>query len=300
MIAINHITSNHFLLIAISVLLGLCIGSFLNVVIYRLPIMMRRDLRDQYHEFLSIDNAPLNNALYSDFTIFNLNSPASHCPHCSSRIKPWENIPLVSYFVLGRKCSSCENKISARYPLIEVITGVLTGLIVYSFGPNWMTLSLLILVWSLVALTLIDFDHQILPDEITIPILWLGIFINSFELSSLISLRDSVIGAMAGYISLWTFNYFYKIVRGKDGMGYGDFKLFSALGAWLGWKALLPLIVLASTSGAILGILMIIFLQKNKLTPIPFGPFLSGAGVIFILWEPQINTFFYTRFLTGL
>jgi len=300
MIAINHITSNHFLLIAISVLLGLCIGSFLNVVIYRLPIMMKRDLRDQYHEFLSIDNAPLNNALYSDFTIFNLNSPASHCPHCNSRIKPWENIPLVSYFVLGKKCSSCENKISARYPLIEVTSGVLTGLIVYSFGPNWMTLSLLILVWSLVALTLIDFDHQILPDEITIPILWLGIFINTFELSSLISLRDSVIGAMAGYISLWTFNCFYKIVRGKDGMGYGDFKLFSALGAWLGWKALLPLIVLASTSGAILGILMIIFLQKNKLTLIPFGPFLSGAGVVLILWEPQINTFFYTRFLTGL
>ncbi|MDG2422086.1 MAG: A24 family peptidase [Gammaproteobacteria bacterium] len=300
MIAINHITSNHFLLIAISVLLGLCIGSFLNVVIYRLPIMLKRDLRDQYHEFLSIDNAPLNNDLYSDFTIFNLNFPASHCPNCSSRIKPWENIPLVSYFVLGRKCSSCENKISVRYPLIELINGVLTGLIVYSFGPNWMTLSLLILIWSLVALTLIDFDHQILPDEITIPILWLGIFTNTFELSSLISLRDSVIGAMAGYISLWTFNYFYKIVRGKDGMGYGDFKLFSALGAWLGWKALLPLIVLASTSGAILGILMIIFLQKNKLTPIPFGPFLSGAGVILILWEPQINTFFYTRFLTGL
>ena len=184
--------------------------------------------------------------------------------------------------------------------MVEMINGVLTGLIVYSFGPNWMTLSLLILVWSLFALTLIDFDHQILPDEITIPILWLGIFINTFELGSLISLSDSVIGAMAGYISLWTFNYFYKLVRGKDGMGYGDFKLFSALGAWLGWKALLPLIVLASTSGAILGILMIIFLQKNKLTPIPFGPFLSVAGVILILWEPQINTFFYTRFLTGL
>ena len=294
MIVLNHIISNEPLLIATSVVLGLCIGSFLNVVIYRLPIMLQRDFEKQCCEFLNIDNVSIDDDFSSNYNVFNLIKPSSHCPHCNHRLKPWENVPVISYFILNKECSRCKNKIPARYPCVELGNGLATGLVTYYFGPTWLTLALLALTWTLITLTLIDFDHQLLPDEITIPILWLGMFINTLDLGSGISINDSVIGAIMGYASLWFLNYIYKLIRKKNGMGYGDFKLFAALGAWFGWQSLLPLIFVASTTGAVLGILMILFLQKDKFTPIPFGPFLSGAGFIFLFWGPQINAFYIT------
>ena len=288
----NDIISNTVMLLTTSFVVGLCIGSFLNVVAYRLPIIYQHNYTKQCREFLSINEPPIKEGAWTDDRVFNLKTPSSHCPSCDHKIAPWENIPVMSYFLLKGKCSSCKANIPAHYPCVEFINGIITVLVVYIFGLSWLTLPFLILAWSLFTLALIDSRYQFLPDEITLPVLWLGIFISSLNLNSEVNLHESVTGAIAGYTSLWFFNFLYKLVRKKEGIGHGDFKLFSALGAWLGWQSLLPIIVLSSTVGSIYGVLAVILLRKDKFTPIPFGPFLTGAGFIFLIWGEQLNKFF--------
>lgn len=287
------LSSSPALLITICTVLGLLVGSFLNVVAYRLPIMLQREWKEQCCEYLEIENTiPDSNESSARFKIFNLQKPSSHCPQCNHGVKPWENIPLLSYLFLGGKCSNCKTKISPRYPSVEFVSGVLSGLVAYSFGATWLTLALLILCWSLIALTLIDFDHQLLPDNITIPLLWLGLLVNTLDLGFGVSLRDAVIGAIAGYLVLWSFYWLFKLATGKEGMGYGDFKLLAALGAWMGWQSLLPIIILSSLVGALFGLGMIIIMGRDRSIPMPFGPFLTGAGFIMVIWGPQISSFY--------
>ena len=285
-------TSQAFLIIA-SLVLGLLVGSFLNVIIYRMPLILQRDWKRQCSEFLEIDNSLSKDKSHSlKHEVFNLQQPASHCPHCYHKIKPWENVPLISYIALGGKCSNCEAKISLRYPSVEFINGVLSALVAFTFGATWLTLALLIFTWSLLVLTLIDFDHQLLPDDITIPLLWLGLLVNALDLGFGVSLDDAVIGAIAGYLVLWAFYWVFKLTTNKEGMGYGDFKLLAALGAWMGWQSLLPIIILSSVVGAVSGSIMIIALGRDKSVPMPFGPYLSGAGFIMLIWGPEISTLY--------
>ncbi len=285
-------------LVTVCVVLGLLVGSFLNVVVYRLPIMLQRDWKSQCCEFLEIDNpTPDENESSAKFETFNLAKPESHCPHCGHKIRPWENIPVVSYLLLGGRCSACKTKISLRYPSVEFVNGLLSGLVAYSFGATWLTLALLLLTWCLVVLTLIDFDHQLLPDDITIPLLWMGLLVNTIDLGFGVSLYDAVIGAVAGYLSLWGFYWLFKLLTGKEGMGYGDFKLLAALGAWMGWQSLLPIIILSSLVGAVYGILMIVVAGRDRAAPMPFGPYLAGAGFIMLIWGSQLNELYINTML---
>lgn len=294
MAIIDLLNSSLTLVIIVCVVLGLLVGSFLNVVIYRLPVMMQREWRAQCCEYLEIDNpTPDTNESSAKFAVFNLQKPDSHCPHCNHKIKPWENIPVFSYIFLAGKCANCKSNISLRYPTVEFVTGALSGLVAASFGFTWLTLALLFLTWALIVLTLIDFDHQLLPDNITLPLLWLGLLVNTLDLGFGVSLRDAVIGALSGYLVLWIFYWVFKLATGKEGMGYGDFKLLAALGAWMGWQSLLPIIILSSLVGAIFGLAMILMLGRDKSVPMPFGPFLAGAGYIMLIWGPQINALYY-------
>jgi len=280
-------------LLTVCIILGLLVGSFLNVVVYRLPIMLQRDWRAQCCDYLEIENpTPDNNESSAKFEVFNLQKPDSHCPLCNHKIRAWENVPVLSYLFLGGKCSSCKTKISIRYPAVELVSGVLSGLVAIYFGATWLTLALLFFTWSLIALTLIDFDHQLLPDNITLPLIWLGLLVNTLDLGFGVTLRDAVIGAIAGYLVLWAFYWAFKLATDKEGMGYGDFKLLSALGAWMGWQSLLPTIILSSLVGAVIGIGMIVLRGRDKSAPMPFGPFLAGAGFIMIIWGPQLSAFY--------
>jgi leader peptidase (prepilin peptidase)/N-methyltransferase len=286
-------------LIAASAVLGLLVASFLNVVVYRFPIMLQRDWKQQCCEYLEIEDpkpAEENNPLF--WEIFTLAKPDSHCPNCGHKIKPWENIPVISYFALSGKCSGCKTRISLRYPSVEFTNGVLSGLVAATFGPTWLTLALLLFTWGLVVLTLIDFDHQLLPDDITYPMLWLGLAVNTFDLGMGVSIYDAVLGAIAGYLSLWVFYWAFKILTGKEGMGYGDFKLLAALGAWMGWQSLLPIIILSSLVGAIFGIVSIMIMGRDRSAPMPFGPFLAGAGFIMLIWGPQISAMYFSSFVS--
>jgi leader peptidase (prepilin peptidase)/N-methyltransferase len=255
--------------------LGLLVGSFLNVVIYRLPLMMETRWRRDCCELLELapekQDAPLN-----------LATPNSHCPHCKAAIKPWQNIPVLSYLILGGKCSHCAAPISLRYPLIELLTGLMTLALAGFFDLSPALLGAVILTWSLIALTMIDIDHQLLPDDITLPLLWLGLLFNLN--ATYVSLADAVIGAMAGYLILWSIYQAFKLLTGKEGMGYGDFKLLAALGAWLGWQMLPEIILLSSLVGAICGIALMILKRRGREIPIPFGPYLAIAGWIALLW----------------
>ncbi|MDB3909614.1 A24 family peptidase [Gammaproteobacteria bacterium] len=280
-------------LLTVCIILGLLMGSFLNVIVYRLPIMLQRDWRAQCCDYLEIENpTPDNNESSAKFEVFNLQKPDSHCPLCNHKIRAWENVPVLSYLFLGGKCSSCKTKISIRYPAVELVSGVLSGLVAIYFGATWLTLALLFFTWSLIALTLIDFDHQLLPDNITLPLIWLGLLVNTLDLGFGVTLRDAVIGAIAGYLVLWAFYWAFKLATDKEGMGYGDFKLLSALGAWMGWQSLLPTIILSSLVGAVIGIGMIVLRGRDKSAPMPFGPFLAGAGFIMIIWGPQLSAFY--------
>ena len=280
-------------LLTVCIILGLLVGSFLNVIVYRLPIMLQRDWRAQCCDYLEIENpTPDNNESSAKFEVFNLQKPDSHCPLCNHKIRAWENVPVLSYLFLGGKCSSCKTKISIRYPAVELVSGVLSGLVAIYFGATWLTLALLFFTWSLIALTLIDFDHQLIPDNITLPLIWLGLLVNTLDLGFGVTLRDAVIGAIAGYLVLWAFYWAFKLATGKEGMGYGDFKLLSALGAWMGWQSLLPTIILSSLVGAVIGIGMIALRGRDKSAPMPFGPFLAGAGFIMIIWGPQLSAFY--------
>ena len=293
MAIIDLLSASPPILVSICVVLGLLIGSFLNVIVYRLPIVMERDWKQQCYDYLEIENAEPRAHLTSEkFEVFNLWKPDSHCLECNHEIRVWENIPVLSFVLLGGKCSKCKMSISVRYPSVEVVTGILSGLVAYTFGATWLTLAVLILTWSLVVLTLIDFEHQLLPDVITLPLLWLGLLVNTLDFGFGVSLEEAVIGAIAGYSILWAFYWVFKLATGKEGMGYGDFKLLSALGAWMGWKSLLLIIGLSSIVCAILGLIMILAKRSDKSMPIPFGPFLAGAGFIMLIWGPQISSFY--------
>lgn len=259
-------------------LLGLTVGSFLNVVIYRLPLMLEKQWQTDCKILLEGEQE-LNSSTQE--ASFNLLTPNSHCPGCDRPIKPWENIPLLSYLILAGKCAGCGSKISIRYPAIEVISAVLTVLAGVYFGVSLATGLVLLLTWSLICLTMIDFDHQLLPDDITLPLIWLGLLANSFGVFT--SLQSAVYGAIAGYLALWIVYWAFKLLTGKEGMGYGDFKLLSALGAWLGWQALPTIILLSSLVGTVIGIFVLVVKNKGKSVPIPFGPYLAIAGWIALI-----------------
>ena len=281
-------------LLVFALVLGLIIGSFLNVVIYRLPVMMQRDWTEQCYEFLEIkdDKAKKNDT--DRFANFNLSQPGSHCPNCKHEITAIENIPVLSYLIQAGKCKNCKAPISKRYPIIESACGIFTLLIAYQFGFTWLALASLVLTWSLLVLTMIDYDHQLLPDDITIPILWLGLIINYFGLIT--TLEEAFLGAIAGYMILWLVYWMFKLLTGKEGMGHGDFKLLAALGAWMGWQALPQIILLSSLIGALIGIGLIIIKGRDKNIPIPFGPYLAGAGFFSLLWGDELNQLYSTIF----
>ncbi|WP_374489930.1 A24 family peptidase [Zoogloea sp.] len=272
--------------IPLCVLLGLFVGSFLNVVIHRLPLMLEADWRTQAAELLN--PAPASAlAEGSPPEPFNLAVPRSRCPHCGHLITALENIPVVSYLVLGGKCSHCKASISLRYPFVEAVTALLSGVAAVHFGYGAAALGALLFCWALVALTFIDLDTQLLPDDITLPLLWLGL---AFNLNGVFTdLGSAVVGAMAGYLSLWSVYWAFKLATGKEGMGYGDFKLLAAIGAWLGWQVLPLVILLSSVVGAVIGIGMMIFRQHGRETPIPFGPYLAIAGLLAFFWGAEIN-----------
>jgi leader peptidase (prepilin peptidase)/N-methyltransferase len=332
--------------------LGLMVGSFLNVVIYRLPLMLERQWREQCAEDApSADalkvgaDAPESDApnsaegstssVRSTFSAgatscaaeqptsapemasaeaatavagtapaavasvrpepFNLVVPRSACPACRAPIRAVHNIPLLSWVLLRGKCASCGAPISARYPLVEALTGVLSALVAWKFGFGWPAFAALLLTWFLIALTFIDIDHQLLPDSLTLPLLWLGLLLSLWSAQAAgsavpVDTRSSLIGAMAGYVSLWSVYHLFRLLTGKDGMGYGDFKLFAALGAWLGWPMLLPIILIASATGAIVGLGLIALRRQNRSTPIPFGPFLAGSGWLMLMFGQPLIT----------
>lgn len=267
------------LLATLAALLGLCVGSFLNVVIHRLPRMMEREWQAQCAE---LHGQPASTA-----EIYNLARPRSQCPHCGHRIGALENIPLLSYLLLRGRCRGCAQPISARYPLIELVTGLLSAAVVWHFGPTLQAAGALLLLWALIGLTFIDLDTQLLPDSITLPLLWLGLAFNLH--GTFTDLPTAVIGAMAGYLALWSVFWLFKLVTGKEGMGYGDFKLLAALGAWLGWQMLPAIILLSSVVGAVVGIVLIVFARHGRHIPIPFGPYLAAAGLIALFWGKTLT-----------
>lgn len=277
---INTLAGNLPAFVLLASLIGLLIGSFLNVVIYRLPVMMQRDWRQQAREILELPEEPKQGT-------FNLILPHSCCPHCGHQIRPWENIPVVSYLFLRGKCSGCKSPISARYPLVELACGLLSGYVAYHFGFGWQAAGVLVLTWGLLAMSMIDCDHQLLPDSLVLPLLWLGLIANHDGLFA--SLEDALWGAAAGYLSLWAVYWVFKLLTGKEGMGYGDFKLLAMLGAWGGWQILPLTILLSSLVGAVLGMIMLRLRNQETSTPIPFGPYLAIAGWIALLWGDQIT-----------
>jgi leader peptidase (prepilin peptidase) / N-methyltransferase len=269
-------------------LLGLLVGSFINVVIYRLPIILEREWRRQAIEVLSAGSES-SVALTTASPPFTLSKPRSACPKCKAPIKAWQNIPVVSWLMLRGRCASCKTKISSRYPLVELATGLLSAWIAWHFGFGVSAACALLVTWCLIALTGIDIDHQLLPDNITLPLMWTGLLAAALwgpiPGSALpVSVFDAVIGAAAGYGSLWLVFHVFKLVTGKEGMGYGDFKLFAALGAWLGWKLLPLIIVLSAATGAVLGILMIALQGRDRRAPMPFGPYLAAAGWLAMMY----------------
>ena len=277
--AINLLSNNPAFFIGCSFSLGLLIGSLLNVVIARLPAILERGWKSECQQLLELDNPP---------TIkFNLVTPRSQCPSCKHIISSLENIPVFSYLIQKGKCRHCGISISAQYPLIEIFTAILTGFIAFKFGFSWQALLAMILGWSLVTLAMIDFKTTLLPDNITLPILWLGIIANYFNLFC--SLEDSVLGAIFGYLSLWLVFQTFKLITGKEGMGYGDFKLLALLGAWLGWQYLIAIILISSVVGSIIGITLIVTKALGRDVPTPFGPYLALGGIICLLWGPEVK-----------
>ena len=260
-------------------ILGLLVGSFLNVVIHRLPKMMDNDWRSQCAE--------LHGQETPDTEALSLSAPRSRCPACGHAITALENIPVISWLALRGKCSACHAPISPRYPIVEALTSLLSALAAIHFGFGWAAAGALLLIWSLTALTFIDYDTQLLPDSITLPLLWLGLLFNLFGVYT--DLQSAVIGAMAGYLSLWSVYWGFKLVTGKEGMGYGDFKLLAALGAWLGWEILPLTILLSSLVGAVFGITLIVLTRRGRNVPIPFGPYLATAGLIAFFWGKALT-----------
>lgn len=264
---------------ACAALLGLCIGSFLNVVIHRLPKMMERQWRAECAELSGQEAVPGPR--------YNLVVPRSACPSCGHLISAIENVPVLSWLALGGKCKGCKTAISPRYPIVELLTGALSGYIAWHFGFGIAAAGALMFTWAMIALTFIDLDTFFLPDSITLPLLWLGLLFNID--STYVALSSAVIGAVAGYLSLWSVYWVFKWATGKEGMGYGDFKLLAAIGAWLGWTMLPLTILLSSLVGAAIGIVLIVFAGRGRSVPIPFGPYLAIAGMIALLYGPALN-----------
>ncbi|MDX2463368.1 MAG: A24 family peptidase [Porticoccus sp.] len=275
------------LVITVSSILGLLIGSFLNVVIYRIPLQLSASWRKDSLDFLGMEPD-------AKTTKVNIVVPASHCPKCGTEVKPWQNIPVISYLFLKGKCASCSTPISLQYPLVEIVCALLTTYVVLHFGVNTTGFLVLLFSWSLLALTGIDFNEQLLPDNITLPLLWLGLLVNTQN--TFASLNDAVIGAAAGYLVLWWIFWVFKLLTGKEGMGHGDFKLLAALGAWMGWQQLLLIVLLSSMVGAVVGIVMMIFMGRDKQIPIPFGPYLAAAGWIALIWGESITSHYLSLY----
>jgi leader peptidase (prepilin peptidase) / N-methyltransferase len=274
------------LFIGTCLMLGLLVGSFLNVVIYRLPVILERQWRQQCAELHHTEPPAANEP-------FNLVVPRSACPSCKTPITALQNIPILSYLVLRGRCASCGVRISPRYPLIEALTGILSAAVAWKYGYGWPTVAAIVLTWFLIALTFIDIDHQLLPDSLTLPLVWIGLFLSLWGPQSEggpvpVDMRSSIIGAIAGYLSLWSVYHLFRLITGKEGMGYGDFKLFAALGAWLGWQMLLPIILFAAAVGAVVGITMIAIQGRDRAAPIAFGPFLAAAGWLALMFGHEV------------
>ncbi|WP_434579735.1 prepilin peptidase [Pseudomonas sp. Z5-35] len=267
-----------------ALLLGLVIGSFLNVLVWRLPKMLDREWRLQAHDLLGLPaEAPGQT--------YNLMLPHSQCPHCGHRIRAWENIPLLSYLMLRGRCSSCATPIGKRYPLTELACGVLSAFVAWHFGFGWQAAMVMVLGWGLLSMSLIDAEHKLLPDSLVLPLLWLGLIANSFGL--FVSLNQALWGAVAGYLVLWSVFWVFKLITGKEGMGYGDFKLLAMLGAWGGWQILPLTLLLSSLVGAVIGVIVLRLRNAPTSPQIPFGPYLAIAGWIALLWGGQITDFYW-------
>ena len=276
-----------WLILLVTALFGLVVGSFLNVVIYRVPIMMEREWRAERESTSATESMTLPPA---DRT-FNLWWPPSACPHCDQPIKPIENIPVLSYLWLRGQCKRCGGRISARYPLVEAGVALLSALVAWHFGPTWSCLAALLFTWMLVALAAIDVDHYLLPDSMTLSLMWAGLLLSLVRVDGsplFVDVQSSLLGAAAGYLSLWSIYHLFKLATGKEGMGHGDFKLLAALGAWLGWQMLPLIILLSAVVGAVAGMFMIAFRRHERSVPIPFGPYLAAAGWIAMLWGREI------------
>ena len=270
------------LLIVVVAVFSLAIGSFLNVLIHRLPKMMEADWRAQCAELAGTEVASVSR--------YNLVVPGSHCPQCQTPLRAIDNIPIASWLALRGKCAHCATRISARYPIVEALTAVLSALVAWKFGLTWQTSLALVFTWTLIALTFIDADTTLLPDDLTLPLLWLGLLANLYGV--FVPINEAIIGAVAGYLTLWSIYWLFKLTTGKEGMGYGDFKLLAALGAWMGWKALLPIVLLSSLVGAVVGIALIVLARRGREIPIPFGPYLAAAGLIVMLVGDRLTRWF--------
>ena len=275
--------------IAVVFAFGLVIGSFLNVVIYRLPIMMEREWREQCEELAA--SPPTQEMPRGRFDLV---VPRSRCPSCGTPIKAWQNIPVVSYLILGGRCAKCRESISARYPIIELATAVLAAVCAWRFGAGPEAVMAIILTLALVPVTMIDAETQLIPDAIVLPLMWLGLAMSLAHPVAgadtlFIAPKDAIVGAMAGYLSLWSVYQLFKLLTGKEGMGYGDFKLLAALGAWLGWQALPMIILMSAIVGAIVGLTLMALKRHERSVPMPFGPYLAAAGWITMLWGDVIR-----------
>ena len=260
--------------------IGLLVGSFLNVVIYRYPVLLKYQWSKQSFEWL-------NETEYAEPEPDGIVQPASRCGNCGAAVRAWQNIPIVSWLLLRGKCASCQQPISLRYPLVETLTGVLSAIVMWKLGWTFTCLVTLFLTWALIALSLIDYDHQLLPDEMVLPLVWLGLLLSLVPVFT--SPVDAIIGAAAGYLSLWSVFHLFRLATGKEGMGYGDFKLLAVFGAWLGWQMLPQIILLSTVTGSVIGIGLIVSKVIDKQNPIPFGPYIAIAGWIALLWGEQIN-----------
>lgn len=267
-------------------LFSLLVGSFLNVVIHRLPRMMEAGWRDQCAE--------LNGGSIQSTAKYNLWTPRSACPSCGHSITALENIPILSWLILRGRCKACGTPISARYPLVEGLTAILSAAAAWNFGFGWMALGAILFVWAMIVLAFIDLDTTLLPDDITLPLLWMGLLFNFSGIFT--SLQSAVLGAMAGYLILWSIYWLFKLVTGKEGMGYGDFKLLAAIGAWLGWEQLPATILLSSVVGATVGIAMVIFIKHDRRIPIPFGPYLAGGGLVALFFGSSLTRAYLNSF----
>jgi leader peptidase (prepilin peptidase)/N-methyltransferase len=289
MSVIELLAASPRLFIGTGLVLGLAVGSFLNVVIYRLPVMLERQWREQCAE---VTGSAATTPAAGRPERFNLIVPRSACPACRAPITALQNIPVLSWLLLRGRCASCGSAISVRYPLVEALTGVLSALIAWRFGFGWPVFAALLFTWYLLALAFIDIDHQLLPDSLTLPLLWIGLGLSLWGtpggVAPPVDPRSSLIGAMAGYGGLWSVYHLFRALTGKEGMGYGDFKLCAALGAWLGWQMLLPVILIAAAAGAVIGIALIALRGRDRSTPIPFGPFLAAGAWLMLMWGPGL------------